>query len=97
MGDLLQELLSIAGNAINLYINNGGGIWASVILLCGLGDKCMLVLVDGICLAYNDVNAIFSSMIECIEVLSDGVFVVYGFYVIGGVVNFILCLCFDGV
>lgn len=97
MGDLLQELLFIAGNVINLYTNNGGGIWALVISLRGLGDKRMLVLVDGIRLAYNDVNVIFSSMIECIEVFSDGAFAVYGFYVIGGVVNFILRLCFDGV
>lgn len=97
VGDLLQELPSIAGNATNPYTNNGGGTWASAISLRGLGDKRTLVLVDGIRLAYNDVNAIPSSMIERIEVLSDGASAVYGSYAIGGVVNFILRSRFDGV
>lgn len=58
VGDLLQELPSIAGNATNPYTNNGGGTGASAISLRGLGDKRTLVLVNGIRLAYNDVNAI---------------------------------------
>ncbi|TQU06538.1 TonB-dependent receptor plug domain-containing protein, partial [Xanthomonas perforans] len=78
VGDLLQELPSIAGNATNPYTNNGGGTGASAISLRGLGDKRTLVLVNGIRLAYNDVNAIPSSMIERIEVLSDGASAVYG-------------------
>ncbi|RBE21768.1 hypothetical protein BRM26_08420 [Xanthomonas oryzae pv. oryzae] len=47
--------------------------------------------------AGNDVNAIPSSMIERIEVLSDGASAVYGSDAIGGVVNFILRSRFDGV
>ncbi len=78
VGDLLQELPSIAGNATNPYTNNGGGTGASAISLRGLGDKRTLVLVNGIRLAYNDVNAIPSSMIGRIEVLSDGASAVYG-------------------
>ncbi|QHG87226.1 MULTISPECIES: TonB-dependent receptor domain-containing protein [Xanthomonas] len=97
VGDLLQELPSIAGNATNPYTNNGGGTGASAISLRGLGDKRTLVLVNGIRLAYNDVNAIPASMIERIEVLSDGASAVYGSDAIGGVVNFILRTRFDGV
>ncbi|EGD21055.1 TonB-dependent receptor plug domain-containing protein, partial [Xanthomonas hortorum] len=47
VGDLLQELPSIAGNATNPYTNNGGGTGASAISLRGLGDKRTLVLVNG--------------------------------------------------
>ena len=97
VGDLLQELPSIAGNATNPYTNNGGGTGASAVSLRGLGDKRTLVLVNGIRLAYNDVNAIPASMIERIEVLSDGASAVYGSDAIGGVVNFILRTRFDGV
>ncbi len=97
VGDLLQELPSIAGNATNPYTNNGGGTGASTISLRGLGDKRTLVLVNGARLAYNDVNAIPSSMIERIEILSDGASAVYGSDAIGGVVNFILRSRFDGV
>lgn len=100
VGDLLQELPSIAGNATNPYTtnnNNGGGTGASAISLRGPGDKRTLVLVNGIRLACNDVNAIPSSMIERIEVLSDGASAVYGSDAIGGVVNFILRSRFDGV
>ncbi len=43
VGDLLQELPSIAGNATNPYTNNGGGTGASAISLRGLGDKRTLV------------------------------------------------------
>jgi outer membrane receptor protein involved in Fe transport len=97
VGDLLQELPAIAGNATNPYTNNGGGTGAATISLRGLGDKRTLVLVNGIRLAYNDVNAIPASMIERIEVLSDGASAVYGSDAIGGVVNFILRSKFEGV
>lgn len=96
VGDLLQELPSIAGNATNPNTNNGGGTGASTVSLRGLGDKRTLVLVNGMRLAYNDVNAIPASMIERIEVLSDGASAVYGSDAIGGVVNFILRDRFEG-
>ncbi len=96
VGDLLQELPSIAGNATNPNTNNGGGTGASTVSLRGLGDKRTLVLVNGSRLAYNDVNAIPASMIERIEVLSDGASAVYGSDAIGGVVNFILRDRFEG-
>jgi outer membrane receptor protein involved in Fe transport len=97
LGDLVQELPSIAGNATNPNTNNGGGTGAATISLRGLGEKRTLILVNGIRLAYNDVNSIPASMIERIEVLSDGASAVYGSDAIGGVVNFILRDHFDGV
>ncbi|WP_045758189.1 TonB-dependent receptor domain-containing protein [Xanthomonas albilineans] len=97
LGDLVQELPSIAGNATNPNTNNGGGTGASVVSLRGLGDKRTLILVNGTRLANNDVNAIPATMIERVEVLSDGASAVYGSDAIGGVVNFILRKGFDGI
>ncbi|HVI56298.1 MAG TPA: TonB-dependent receptor [Luteibacter sp.] len=97
LGDLVQELPSIAGNATNPNTNNGGGTGASTVSLRGLGEKRTLILVNGVRLAYNDINAIPAGMIERIEVLSDGASAVYGSDAIGGVVNFILRDRYDGV
>ncbi|QDI04002.1 TonB-dependent receptor [Xanthomonas cerealis] len=97
LGDLVQELPAIAGNATNPNTNNGGGTGASTISLRGLGDKRTLILVNGTRLASNDVNAIPATMIERVEVLSDGASAVYGSDAIGGVVNFILRKGLDGI
>ncbi|MBN6149738.1 TonB-dependent receptor [Xanthomonas sp. AmX2] len=97
LGDLVQELPSMAGNATNPNTNNGGGTGASTISLRGLGDKRTLLLVNGTRLASNDVNAIPATMIERVEVLSNGASAVYGSDAIGGVVNFIMRKGFDGV
>src|SRR5687768_6853214 len=97
LGDLIQELPAIAGNATNPNVNNGGGTGASAISLRGLGEKRTLVLVNGIRLAYNDVNSIPATMVERVEVLGDGASAVYGSDAIGGVVNFILRDRFEGV
>ncbi|QEE24406.1 TonB-dependent receptor [Rhodanobacter glycinis] len=97
LGDLLQQLPAVAGNATNPSIDNGGGTGASTISLRGLGDNRTLVLVNGRRLAYDDVNSIPSNMIERIEVLSDGASSVYGSDAIGGVVNFILKDHYQGV
>lgn len=97
LGDLLQQLPAVAGNATNPGIDNGGGTGASTISLRGLGDNRTLVLVNGRRLAYDDVNSIPSNMIERIEVLSDGASSVYGSDAIGGVVNFILKDHYQGV
>lgn len=97
LGDLVQELPSIAGNATNANTNNGGGTGAATISLRGMGDKRTLILVNGVRLAYNDVNSIPANMIDRVEVLSDGASAIYGSDAIGGVVNFILRERFDGV
>lgn len=97
LGDLVQELPSIAGNATNANTNNGGGTGAATISLRGMGDKRTLILINGVRLAYNDVNSIPANMIDRVEVLSDGASAIYGSDAIGGVVNFILRERFDGV
>lgn len=106
-GDVLQQLLSILGNVINLQNNsNGGGVVSLLfevgdgvlcVLLCGLGINCMLVLVDGQCMFNLDINLILLDMIEWVDVLVEGVLMVYGLDAIGGVVNFILCKNYKGV
>lgn len=97
LGDLIQQLPSMAGNATNPSIDNGGGTGESTVSLRGLGSNRTLVLVDGRRLAYEDVNSIPANMIERIEVLSDGASSVYGSDAIGGVVNFILKDHYQGV
>lgn len=97
VGDLIQQLPSIAGNATNPGIDNGGGTGASTVSLRGLGSNRTLILVNGHRLAYDDVNIIPSYMIDRIEVLSDGASSVYGSDAIGGVVNFILKDHYKGV
>lgn len=97
LGDLVQQLPSIAGNATNPNIDSGGGTGESQVSLRGLGTNRTLMLVDGRRLAYEDINSIPANMVERIEVLSDGASSVYGSDAIGGVVNFILKDHFKGV
>ena len=90
LGDLVQNLPSIAGNATNPNVNNGGGTGTSTISLRGLGSSRTLILIDGHRVLNNDVNAIPAELVERIEVLKAGASSVYGSDAIGGVVNFIL-------
>ncbi|HEY2624930.1 MAG TPA: TonB-dependent receptor plug domain-containing protein, partial [Dyella sp.] len=100
LGNVLQALPSISGNATNTQNNSNGGGGASPTLeggdgaarvsLRGLGVYRTLVLVDGQRLANADVNMIPQNMIERIDVLAEGASTVYGSDAIGGVVNFIL-------
>ncbi|MDQ6647398.1 MAG: TonB-dependent receptor, partial [Pseudomonadota bacterium] len=107
MGNVLQQLPSISGNATNTQNNtNGGGIaspsleggdGAARISLRGLGVTRTLVLIDGQRMANADVNMIPQSMIERVDVLAEGASTVYGSDAIGGVVNFILRKDYKGV
>ena len=107
LGDVLQQLPSISGNATNPSNNsNGGGVasplleaggGASRVSLRGLGINRSLVLVNGQRMANADVNLIPPDMIERIDVLAEGASTVYGSDAIGGVVNFILRKDFKGV
>jgi outer membrane receptor protein involved in Fe transport len=90
LGDIVQSLPGIAGNATNPNVNNGGGTGASTVSLRGLGSSRTLVLVDGHRVLNNDINSIPSELVERVEVLKDGASSVYGSDAIGGVVNFIL-------
>ncbi|KRA84107.1 TonB-dependent receptor [Altererythrobacter sp. Root672] len=70
--------------------------------LRGLGQRATLVLLDGRRLApsgygaYVDISLIPVSLIERVEVLTDGASAIYGSDAVGGVVNFILRDQLDG-
>ncbi len=106
LGDVLQQLPSISGNATNPSNNsNGGGVasplleagdGASRVSLRGLGINRTLVLVNGQRMANPDINLIPPEMIERVDVLAEGASTVYGSDAIGGVVNFILRKDFKG-
>lgn len=106
LGDVLQQMPSISGNATNPQNNsNGGGVasplleagdGASRVSLRGLGINRTLVLVDGQRMANPDINLIPPEMIERVDVLAEGASTVYGSDAIGGVVNFILRKDFKG-
>ncbi|MGA8277504.1 MAG: TonB-dependent receptor plug domain-containing protein, partial [Rhodanobacteraceae bacterium] len=96
IGDLVQELPSIAGAATNPQVNNGGGGGSSTVSLRGLGSGRTLILVDGQRVLNNDINTIPASVVERIEVLKDGASSVYGSDAIGGVVNFIMRKDYQG-
>jgi outer membrane receptor protein involved in Fe transport len=96
VGDLLQQLPTIAGAANNPNVNNSGGTGGSFISLRGLGTNRTLILVDGKRVLNGDVNSIPSAAIERIEVLTSGASAVYGSDAIAGVVNFILRKDYQG-
>ncbi|HUH30982.1 MAG TPA: TonB-dependent receptor [Rhodanobacter sp.] len=107
LGDVLQQMPSISGNATNPANNsNGGGVasplleaggGASRVSLRGLGINRTLVLVNGQRMANADINLIPPDMIERVDVLAEGASTVYGSDAIGGVVNFILRKDYKGV
>ncbi|MHA6205070.1 TonB-dependent receptor domain-containing protein [Dyella soli] len=106
LGNVLQALPSISGNATNTQNNSNGGGGASPTLeggdgaarvsLRGLGTNRTLVLVDGQRLANADINMIPQNMVERVDVLAEGASTVYGSDAIGGVVNFILRKDYQG-
>ncbi|MEO7432090.1 MAG: TonB-dependent receptor plug domain-containing protein, partial [Dokdonella sp.] len=97
VGDLLQQLPSVTGGNVNTQVNNGGAYaGTSSIGLRGLGSQRTLVLINGQRYLNGDPNAIPSSLIERIEVLTDGASAVYGSDAIAGVVNFILRSDYQG-
>jgi iron complex outermembrane receptor protein len=106
LGDVLQQLPSVAGNATNPQNNsNGGGIasplteggdGASRISLRGLGTGRTLVLIDGQRMLNADLNLIPENMIKRIDVLAEGASTTYGSDAVGGVVNILLRHDFDG-
>jgi len=89
LGELVQQLPAMTGGNVNPQVNNGGGTGSSSIGLRGLGPYRTLILVDGQRINNTDPNTIPASMIERIDVLTDGASAVYGSDAIGGVVNFI--------
>jgi len=97
LGDLVQQLPSIAGNAMNPQVNNGGAGFAGVSLR-GLGSNRTLLLLNGhrIASQLQDLNLIPVAIVERIEVLNDGASAVYGSDAIAGVVNIITRTNYQG-
>ena len=91
IGDLIQNLPSVAGSPLSPNTNNGGGTGASTISLRGLGTNRSLLLINGhrIPFQLQDLNIIPVSAVERIEVLTDGSSSVYGSDAVAGVVNII--------
>jgi len=90
LGDLVQDLPSMAGNAMTPAVNNGG-IGTAGVSLRGLGSNRTLLLINGhrIPFQLQDLNLLPVAIVERIEVLNDGASAVYGSDAIGGVVNII--------
>jgi outer membrane receptor protein involved in Fe transport len=99
VGDLIMQLPSVGGQAMNPATNNGGGFGESYIELRGLDAKRTVILLDGRRIGLIgapgsgtsavDVNQIPLAIIDHIEVLKEGAGAIYGSDAIAGVVNFI--------
>jgi outer membrane receptor protein involved in Fe transport len=94
MGDILQEIPSVAGAGTNTAINNGGS-GAIRVSLRGLGSPRTLVLLNGRRMVASglganssvDLSTIPTAIVNRVEVLKDGASAIYGSDAIGGVVN----------
>ncbi len=103
MGDILQEIPSVAGAGTNTAINNGGS-GAIRVSLRGLGSERTLVLLNGRRMVASgtganssvDLSTIPTAIVKRVEVLKDGASAIYGSDAIGGVVNIITRDDFEG-
>jgi iron complex outermembrane recepter protein len=97
LGDLIQELPSMAGAAMTPQVNNGG-VGTAGVSLRGLGSNRTLLLINGhrIPFQLQDLNLLPVSIVERIEVLNDGASAVYGSDAIAGVVNIITRTNYQG-
>jgi len=103
VGDMLQEIPSVAGAGTNQSINNGGS-GAIRVSLRGLGSGRTLVLLNGRRVVASgtganssvDLSTIPTSIIDRVEVLKDGASAIYGSDAIGGVVNIITRQDYEG-
>jgi outer membrane receptor protein involved in Fe transport len=101
-GELLAQLPTVSGAAVNPQVNNGGGFGEANVELRGLDAKRTLVLLNGRRLGVVgqsgavDVNQIPVGIIDHVEVLKEGAGAVYGSDAIAGVVNFITRKRVDG-
>ena len=97
LGDLVQQLPSMAGAAMTPQVNNGG-VGTAGVSLRGLGSNRTLLLLNGhrIPGQLQDLNMIPIDAVERIEVLNDGASAVYGSDAIAGVVNIITRTSYQG-
>ncbi|HLQ12955.1 MAG TPA: TonB-dependent receptor [Steroidobacteraceae bacterium] len=95
VGELVAELPTVSGAAVNPAVNNGGGFGEANVELRGLNAVRTLVLLNGRRIGLIgasgavDVNQIPINMIDHVEVLKEGAGAIYGSDAIAGVVNFI--------
>ncbi|NOU50579.1 TonB-dependent receptor [Pseudoalteromonas sp. JBTF-M23] len=103
VGDILQEIPSVAGQGTNAAVNNGGS-GAVRVSLRGLGAERTLVLLNGRRVVASgsganasvDLSTIPTAIIKRVEVLKDGASAIYGSDAVGGVVNIITRDDFEG-
>lgn len=103
VGDMLQNLTSSAGAALNTAVNNGGD-GTIQFSLRGLGSRRTLVLVNGRRMVKGgsgansavDLRTIPVATIKRVEVLKDGASAIYGSDGIAGVVNIITKNDYEG-
>jgi len=107
VGDMLQNLTSSAGAALNTAVNNNGD-GSITFSLRGLGSQRTLVLVNGRRMVKGgngagsgnpsavDLRTIPVASIKRVEVLKDGASAVYGSDGIAGVVNIITKTDYNG-
>ncbi|WOT04066.1 TonB-dependent receptor domain-containing protein [Shewanella youngdeokensis] len=103
VGDLLQNLSSSAGAAVNTQTNNGGDS-STRFSLRGIGSERTLVLINGRRAVAGgaganssvDLNTIPTAIVKRVEVLKDGASATYGSDAIAGVVNIITKNDFEG-
>ena len=103
VGEVIQNLPAIMGNALSTRISNGGDGTANATMR-GLPASNVLVLIDGRRAtnfgnagSYVDLNTIPLSAVYRIEVLKDGASAIYGSDAIAGVINVITRKEYDGV
>jgi outer membrane receptor protein involved in Fe transport len=102
--DYIQKLPSVDFNSISQN-NNNGGVGASQAAIHFLGAQRTLVLVNGLRFPGTDTQGTFApvdlnnvpvSMVDHIEVLTDGANSIYGADAIAGVINVITKKDFNG-
>jgi len=104
LGDLLEELPSVAFVGDGTNVNNGSG-GLQTIDLRGLGTERLLVLMNGRRVSpvgsgtnnLVDLQIFPQAAIERIEILKDGAAAIYGADAISGVINVITTKDFEGV
>ena len=103
IGDIVQNITTAGSPAISRAnaLSSGEEVGGQYVDLRNLGPERTLVLLDGKRLGissngYADLASIPTSVVERIEVLTDGASAIYGSDAIAGVVNIITRKNFDG-
>ncbi|MDR0184809.1 TonB-dependent receptor plug domain-containing protein [Lysobacter arvi] len=103
VADIIQNLSAAGSPAISRAdaLSSGEEVGGQYVDLRNLGPERTLVLVDGKRMGvssggYSDLAAIPTSIVERIEVLTDGASALYGSDAIAGVINIITRKNFDG-